>query len=186
MKKITLLELFISFFKINMITFGGGYAIMPIIKSVYVDDKKRLLENDMLDLIALAQSIPGAMAINTSMLVGYKLRGPFGALVSLFGAFLPPLFIISIISIFYQIFQTNPLIQAILGGMRGAVSAVMIYASFNMFTSMLKTNRIFSLTLMSLAFLLTWFTNISVGYIMLSAGIIGFLYFGYILERFTS
>ena len=127
MKKISLFELFISFFKINTITFGGGYAIMPIIKKVYVDDKRILLEEDMLDLIALAQSVPGAMAINTSMLVGYKLRGTLGALVSLIGAFLPPLLIISIVSIFYQIFQTNPLIQAILGGMRGAVSAVMIF-----------------------------------------------------------
>ena len=75
MKKISSFELFISFFKINMITFGGGYAIMPIIKKLYVDYKKILVEDDMLDLIALAQSIPGALAINTSMLVGYKLRG---------------------------------------------------------------------------------------------------------------
>lgn len=120
-----------------MITFGGGYAIMPIIKKVYVDDKKILVEDDMLDLIALAQSIPGAMAINTSMLVGYKLRGNGGALVSLVGAFLPPLLIISIISVFYQIFQTNPIIQAVLSGMRGAVSAVMIFAAYNMFTSLL-------------------------------------------------
>ena len=80
---------------------------MPIIKKVYVDDKKILIEDDMLDLIALAQSIPGAMAINTSMLVGYKLRGTLGALVSLIGAFLPPLLIISIISVFYQIFQNS-------------------------------------------------------------------------------
>ena len=185
MKKISSFELFISFFKTNMITFGGGYAIMPIIKKVYVDDKKILVEDDMLDLIALAQSIPGAMAINTSMLVGYKLRGTLGALVSLVGAFLPPLLIISIISVFYQIFQTNPIIQAILGGMRGAVSAVMIFAAYNMFTSLLKTNRMFSLTLMSIAFVLAWFTSISVGYIMLSAGIIGFLYFGYIKERLS-
>ena len=119
------------------------------------------------------------------MLVGYKLRGNGGALVSLVGAFLPPLIIISIISVFYQIFQTNPIIQAVLSGMRGAVSAVMIFAAYNMFTSLLKSNRNFSLILMSIAILLAWFTNISVGYIMLSAGIIGFLYFGYIKERLS-
>jgi chromate transporter len=80
----------------------------------------------MLDIIALAQSIPGAMAINTSMLVGYKLRGIMGALVSLIGAFLPPLLVISVVYVFYELFQTNLLIQSILLGMRGAVSAVMI------------------------------------------------------------
>ena len=180
MKKPSYLELAWSFFKINMVTFGGGYAIMPIIKKTYVDEKFYLTENDMLDIIALAQSIPGAMAINTSMLVGYKLRGVMGALVSLIGAFLPPLLVISVVYLFYELFQTNLLIQSILSGMRGAVSAVMIYSAFNMFKSLLKTNRVFSLTLMILAFLIGWFTNISVGYIMLVAGIIGFLYFGYI------
>ena len=97
MKKPSYLELATSFFKINMVTFGGGYAIMPIIKKTYVDEKFYLTENDMLDIIALAQSIPGAMAINTSMLVGYKLRGVMGALVSLIGAFLPPLLVISVV-----------------------------------------------------------------------------------------
>ena len=180
MKKPSYLELALSFFKINMVTFGGGYAIMPIIKKYYVDEKAYLVENDMLDIIALAQSIPGAMAINTSMLVGYKLRGTLGALVSLVGAFLPPLLVISVVSVFYQLFQTNLLIQSVLSGMRGAVSAVMLFSAYQMFKSLLKTNRIFSLTLMLLAFGMGWFTNLSVGYIMLSAGVIGFLYFGYI------
>lgn len=180
MKKPSYLELAFSFFKINMVTFGGGYAIMPIIKKAYVDEKGYLQENDMLDIIALAQSIPGAMAINTSMLVGYKLRGTLGALVSLIGAFLPPLLVISVVYVFYELFQANLLIQSILSGMRGAVSAVMLFSAYQMFKSLLKSNRVFSLTLMTIAFLVGWFTNISVGYIMLSAGIIGFLYFGYI------
>jgi len=180
MKKPSYLELAFSFFKINMVTFGGGYAIMPIIKKAYVDANGYLKENDMLDIIALAQSIPGAMAINTSMLVGYKLRGTLGALVSLIGAFLPPLLVISVVFVFYELFQSNLLIQSILLGMRGAVSAVMVFSAYQMFRSLLKTNRIFSLSLMTIAFLVGWFTNISVGYIMLSAGIIGFLYFGYI------
>jgi len=180
MKKPSYLELAFSFFKINMVTFGGGYAIMPIIKKYYVDEKGYLVENDMLDIIALAQSIPGAMAINTSMLVGYKLRGVSGAIVSLIGAFLPPLLVISVVYVFYELFQTNLLIQSILSGMRGAVSAVMLFSAYQMFKSLLKTNRIFSLSLMFIAFGIGWFTNISVGYIMLCAGLIGFLYFGYI------
>lgn len=186
MKKPSYLELAFSFFKINMITFGGGYAIMPIIKKYYVDEKAYLVENDMLDIIALAQSIPGAMAINTSMLVGYKLRGVTGAIVSLIGAFLPPLLVISVVYVFYELFQTNLLIQSILSGMRGAVSAVMIFSAYQMFRSLLKSNRTFSLSLMFTAFVIGWFTDISVGYIMLSAGLIGFLYFGYIRNMVQS
>lgn len=166
-----------------MVTFGGGYAIMPIIKKYYVDEKGYLEENDMLDIIALAQSIPGAMAINTSMLVGYKLRGPMGAFISMIGAVLPPLIVISIISVFYELFQTNLLIQSVLSGMRGAVSAVMLYSAYQMLRSILKTNTVFSLILAVGAFLISWFTDISVGYIMLCSGIIGFVYFGYIKNR---
>lgn len=172
-------ELFWSFFKINMVTFGGGYAIMPIIKKIYVDEKSYLAEENMLDMIALAQSIPGAMAINTSMLVGYKLRGTKGAIVSLIGAFLPPLLVISIISMFYTFFQNNPTIQAILGGMRGAVSAVMAYSAFEMIRSLIKVNIVFSITMLISAFCVSWFTEISVGYIMVVAGLIGFTYFTY-------
>lgn len=186
MKKPSYLELAFSFFKINMVTFGGGYAIMPIIKKYYVDEKGYLVENDMLDIIALAQSIPGAMAINTSMLVGYKLRGVPGAIVSLIGAFLPPLLVISVVYVFYELFQSNLLIQSILSGMRGAVSAVMIFSAYQMFKSLLKSNRTFSLILMFAAFTIGWFTDISVGYIMLSAGLIGFLYFGYIRNMVQS
>lgn len=138
----------------------------------------------MYNIIALAQSIPGAMAINTSMLVGYKLKGVQGALVSLIGAFLPPLLVISVVSVFYQLFQTDPLIQAVLGGMRGAVSGVMVFAAFTMFKSLLKQNRVFSLILMALAFSVSWFTDLSVGYIMLGAGLIGFVYFGYLKAGF--
>lgn len=182
-KKPTYLELALSFFKINMVTFGGGYAIMPIIKKVYVNDKGYLAEEDMFNLIALAQSIPGAMAINTSMLVGYKLRGVKGAIVSLIGAFLPPLLVISVVYLFYAFFQTDPTIQFVLSGMRGAVSAVMFYSAFEMVRSLFKNNVVFSLTLLLGAFMLGWFTEISVGYIMLGAGFIGFIFFTFIYGR---
>lgn len=165
-----------SFFKINLVTFGGGYAIMPIIKKVYVDDHLYLSEEEMMDILALAQSIPGAMAINTSMLVGLKLRGPLGSVVSLIGAFLPPLLVISVISFFYEAFQTNLYVKAALVGMNAAVSAVMLVSAYSMLKSLLKVNIIYSLILALSAFILSVWTNISVGYILLGLGSLGYVF----------
>mgnify|MGYP001204045665 CR=1 FL=1 len=131
----------------------------------------------MYNLIALAQNILGSLAINTSMFVGYEIYGLIGTLVALVGAFLPPLLVISVISMFYQAFQSNPLIQAVLLGMRGAVSAIMIVAAFRMTQSLLSLNKVFSILMMAFAILLSLFTDLSVGYLMLMSGFIGFIYF---------
>lgn len=170
-------DLFWSFFKINLVTFGGGFVIMPIIKKTFVERKGLLEEAEMIDLIALAQSIPGAMAINTSMLVGHRVRGVRGAIVAMIGGFLPPLLVLSVISFFYVAFQTNPIILALLRGMRGAVTAVLLVSSYSMFRSVLKTDVPFALTMMIGAFLVSYFTNLSVAYLMLGAGLIGYLYY---------
>lgn len=179
-KNISLTDLFWTFFKINMITFGGGFVIMPIIRKDFVEKKKVLDEQDMLDMIALAQSIPGAMAINTSMLVGHRLRGLKGAVISMIGASLPPLLIISLISFFYTAFQTNPFILALLRGMRGAVTAVMIVAAYSMMQGVLKQDKRFAVIMMIASFLSAYLTNISVGYVMLCAALIGYLYFTFL------
>jgi chromate transporter len=184
-KPISLINLFWTFFKINMITFGGGFVIMPIIRKDFVEKKKILDEQDMLDMIALAQSIPGAMAINTSMLVGHRLRGLKGAIISMIGASLPPLLVISIISFFYGAFQTNPYILALLRGMRGAVTAVMIVAAYSMMRGVLKKDKAFAIVMMIGSFLIAYFTNISVGYLMLVAALIGYLYFTFLNKKVT-
>jgi chromate transporter len=182
-QQISLRELFWEFFKINSVTFGGGFVIMPIIKKAFVDKKHLLEEKDMLDMIALAQSLPGVMAVNTSMLVGHRLRGVKGSIISLLGGILPPLVIVMLISVFYTAFQTNPIILAALRGMRGAVSAVMVVAAYSMLKSVLKTDKIFSIILVVLSFIVAYFTDISIAYVMLSAGIIGYLYFTYIAKE---
>jgi len=182
-KNITLTELFWTFFKINMVTFGGGFVIMPIIKKDFVDRKKILDEQDMLDMVALAQSIPGAMAINTSMLVGHRLRGTKGSVVSMVGASLPPLLVISVISFFYTAFQTNPYVLALLRGMRGAVTAIMLVSAYSMMKGVLKHNKVFSLFMMTGSFLAAYLTDISVGYLMLCAALIGYLYFTFLRKE---
>lgn len=182
-KNISYVDLFWTFFKINMVTFGGGFVIMPIIKKDFVDRKQILDEQEMLDMIALAQSIPGAMAINTSMLVGHRLRGVPGATVALIGAFLPPLLVISVISFFYAAFQTNPIILAALRGMRGAVTAVMLVSAFSMMQGVLKQDKTFAIVMMLGAFGLALMTDISVAVLLLFAALIGYFYFTFLRKE---
>jgi chromate transporter len=92
------LKLFLSTFYLSAFTFGGGYVIVPLMRKKFVNEYGWIDENEMIDLIAIAQSAPGVIAINASLIIGYKLAGILGAIVALVGTVLPPLIIISIIS----------------------------------------------------------------------------------------
>ncbi len=106
-KKISYKSLFTTFFKINMFTFGGGYTIVPVIRDEFVNKKKLIDDDEMLDIVAIAQSGPGPMAINTSILTGYRLIGWKGALVCLLASVLPCLIIISIMYYVYNTISQN-------------------------------------------------------------------------------
>ncbi len=118
------LTLFWEMFRLSAFTFGGGYVIVPLMKRSFVDKLGMIDEKDMLDYTAIAQSAPGAVAANTSILVGMKVGGPLGAIISLTATTLPPLIILSIISIFYEAFADNQIVAAVLRGMRAGVCAV--------------------------------------------------------------
>jgi len=171
---ITYTKLAYSFFKINLVTFGGGYAIMPIIKKEYVEVKHLIHEDEMMDLLVLAQSIPGAMAVNTSMLVGFHLKGFKGAMVSMLGAVLPSLLVIILVYYFYLDFQQYPLVLSIFNGMRGAVSAIMVVISYTMLKELFKKDRVFTLSIALLSFISSYFFSIPLGFILLLAGICGY------------
>ena len=100
-------------------TFGGGYVILPLMRKRFVEQYHWIDEQEMLDLIAIAQSSPGAMAVNASILVGYHLSGLFGALITVVGTVLPPLIIISVISIAYTAFRDNVIVSLLLKGDAG-------------------------------------------------------------------
>ena len=106
-KNISYFELLYTLFIINAFTFGGGYTIVPIIKDKFVNDLDLIDEKQMLNIVSLGQSVPGAMAISTSFLVGYKLKGFLGAIVAVLGAILPCIFVISLISYAYISFISN-------------------------------------------------------------------------------
>ena len=123
-----LLELYLSFFKLGLFTFGGGYAMMPLLEKEVVDEKKWASKEEILDYYAIGQSTPGIIAINTSSFCGYKLKKDLGAVVASLGFISPSIIIISLISSFLTRFSTNPNIAHIFSGIRIAVCALVFYS----------------------------------------------------------
>lgn len=118
--------LFFSFFKIGMFTFGGGYAMIPLIQQEVIFRRKWIEEKDFLDLLTLAQSVPGPIAVNTSVFVGYRMRGLRGAAAALLGTVLPSFAIILAIALFFAGIRENPTVDAAFKGMRPVVVALII------------------------------------------------------------
>lgn len=179
---ISLFDLFITFFKINSITFGGGYTIVPVLIDELANNKKIITEEEMLDLQAIAQSGPGAMAINTSILTGFRLRGPAGAFVCLMASVLPCIIIITIISYFYREFKANYYINAALKGMAGIIAGVLVITTIRLAKNASKERKAFSFTLMVLAFIASYILNINTGLIILISAIFGLVLFSIVKE----
>jgi len=134
----TYLTLFLSAFYISAVTFGSGYVIVSVIKKRFVDDLKWIDEDEMINLIALAQSSPGVMTANTALLVGYKICGVVGAFLAVLGVALPPLITIFIISIFYNAIRDNAIVSAVLRGMQAGACAVIADVVVSLFTNVIK------------------------------------------------
>ena len=174
-KKQLYLKLFTSTFYLSTFTFGGGFVIIPLMKKKFVDDLKWIEEEEMLNLTAIAQSSPGAVAVNASILLGYQVAGIIGSLVSILGTILPPLIILSIISTFYTAFRDNIVVNAVLKAMQAGVAAVICDVVLTMGGSISKTKDTISIFVMILAFIATYVLKINVMYIILVCGVIGAL-----------
>lgn len=124
--------MFFTFFKIGLFTLGGGYAMIPLIEKEVVDNHKWMTREELLDVIAIAQSCPGVFAINVSTFVGYKLRKTRGAIYTSLGTALPSFIIILLIAMFFRQFQDNPVVAAMFRGIRPAVVALIAVPTFNM------------------------------------------------------
>jgi len=174
------LKLFLSTFYLSAFTFGGGYVIVPLMRKKFVNEYGWIDENEMIDLIAIAQSAPGVIAINASLIIGYKLAGILGAIVALVGTVLPPLIIISIISLFYIAFRDNRIVNGAMQGMQAGVAAVIADVVFKMVGDIRKKDKL-STYLMIIVFIATFFVNIIV--IILTCGVFGIIYNRYIRKR---
>jgi chromate transporter len=164
---------FSSTFYLSAFTFGGGFVIIPLMKKKFVDDLHWIEEDEMLNLAAIAQSSPGAVAVNASILLGYRVAGILGALVTILGTILPPLIIISVISLFYTAFRENIVVNAVLKGMQAGVAAVIADVVMNLGGNVIKEKDIVSALVMVCAFAATFFFKVNVMYIILVCGCIG-------------
>lgn len=169
----TYLKLFTSTFYLSAFTFGGGFVMIPLMKQKFVDDLKWLEEEEMLNLAAIAQSSPGAIAVNAAILLGYRVAGFPGAMISILGTVLPPLIILSIISLFYTAFKDNKIVRAVLKGMQSGVAAVIANVVIDMGGDIVEKRKVLPIITMILAFTAVFFFKINVIYIILICGAIG-------------
>ena len=175
--KISLWEIFLTFLKISSFTFGGGYTIIPVIKDEFSAKRNLISEDDMMDIIAIGQSGPGAMAINTSILTGYKMKGIKGAFAAVLGSVVPCIVIITIVSYFYKEFSENQIVQIVLKAMSGAISAVLLLTTYDLYKNAIKDNTIYSYIAMIFAFVAAVFFNISTSLIILILALSGLIIF---------
>lgn len=175
MKKNKLWILFWSVFKISACTFGGGFVIVPLMRDRFVKQLKWIEEDEMLDLTAIAQSSPGAIAVNGAISVGYRVAKIPGALVAILGSILPPLIIITIISKFYDAFRSNQYVSLAMKGMLAGIAAVICDVVIKMGTDIFKTKRLLYILILFGSFVLTRFLNVSVMWIILACILIGII-----------
>lgn len=153
--------LFKSMFVLSACTFGGGFVIVSLMKKKYVEQLQWLDEDEMLDITAITQSSPGPLPVNASVIIGYRMCGIVGSLAAVLGSILPPMIIISIISLFYNEFRTNRYIAIALQVMRAGVAAVICDVVINLAKNVCRTKRIMYIAMMIVAFAATYFFGVS-------------------------
>lgn len=169
----TLWTLFTSMLYISSFTFGGGFVIVTFMKRKFVDGLHWLTEDEMLDMTALAQSAPGAIAVNAAILVGRRVAGTVGMLVAVAGTIIPPMVILSVISLFYEAFAHNRWVAAALSGMQAGVAAVICDVVINLGGRVVKERSALSIAIMAIAFVAAAVFDVNVIIIILCAAAVG-------------
>ena len=168
-----LAKLFFSTLYLSAFTFGGGYVIVTLLKKKFVDQYHWIEENEMLDLVAIAQSAPGAIAVNGAIVVGYKLAGMLGAVVAIIATIIPPFVIIAVISVFYAAFRDNFLVSRMLEGMQAGVGAVIAAVVWQMGIDVVKSKSPASILIMAGAFAADCFFKVNVVIVVLVCALLG-------------
>lgn len=172
-KKQVLRRLFFSTLSLSAFTFGGGYVIVTLLKKKFVDECHWIEEDEMLDLVAIAQSAPGAIAVNGAIVVGYKLAGMLGAAVAITATIIPPFVIISVISVFYEAFRSNFLVSQMLAGMQAGVGAVIASVVWQMGTDVVRSKSAAAILIMAAAFAAACLFEVNVVLVVLAAAAVG-------------
>lgn len=166
-------KVFFSTLYLSTFTFGGGYVIVTLMKKKFVDELHWIDEQEMLDMTALAQSSPGAIAVNAAILVGWQVEGLIGMIVAVLGTIIPPMVILSVISVFYNAFATNRYIALLLKGMQAGVVAVILDVVFDLGGKVLKTRSWVYIALMVAAFVANTVFDVNVVVVILAAAVFG-------------
>ena len=166
-------QLFASMLYISAFTFGGGFVIITFMKRKFVDEKHWIDEQEMLDLTALAQSCPGAIAVNAAILVGWRVGGWLGMAAAVLGTIIPPMVILSAISFFYTAFAANPYVALVLRGMQAGVAAVILDVVCSLGVKVVKGRSWVDIAILVAAFAATFFFKVNVIYIIVAAALIG-------------
>lgn len=166
-------QLFFSTLKLSACTFGGGFVIIPLMRQRFVEKLGWIEEQEMLDLTAIAQSSPGAIAVNASILVGYHVAGIPGALLTVFGTVLPPLIILSVISLFYQAFRSNAIVNMAMAGMLCGVAAVIFDVVIRMADTVFQKKKILPVLVMLGSFAAVRFFDVNIIIVIAVCGVIG-------------
>lgn len=165
--------LFKSTFYLSAFTFGGGYVIVPLMEKRFVNELGWIDEDQMLDLIAIGQSSPGPIAVNTSILIGYRMAGVPGALVTVLGTILPPLLIMTLVTYFYLAVRDNPIVNNLLLGMQAGVAAIIVNVVLNMALRIIKQKRVIPILVMIVALVAGIGFDVNILYLLLFAGVVG-------------
>ena len=169
----TLIDLFFTFCRIGRLTFGGGYAMLPIIQKEIVEEKKWATEEEVLDYYAVGQCTPGIIAVNTATFIGYKVHGIIGAIVATLGVVFPSLIIITIIAALLKNFANYSIVQHAFSGIRVVVIALIVSAILKLAKTSIKNST--TLIIAIIAFILVAFVNLSPIYIVIAAACIGLI-----------
>jgi chromate transporter len=166
-------KLFISTFLISAFTVGGGFVLIPLMKAKFVDEYGWLKENEALDLVSIAQSAPGVMAANSSIIMGYRMGGFLGSLTALLATVLPPLITLTVISFFYDAVASNPYVRMFLKGMQCGVTAILIKVVFDLVVKQVKKKLALPLIVMAGTFIAAVVFKINIMQIVAVDAIIG-------------
>ena len=168
--------LFCSTFLISAFTVGGGFVIIPLLKAKYVDEYGWLEDKETLDLVAIAQSLPGVVAVNAAILLGYRMAGIPGALTALFATILPPLITLSIISQAYDFFIQSPLVRLLLKGMQCGATALIVSVAVNLVRKQCKEGLSIPLFILVGTFIANFFFGVNLMILIVIDAIAGFLF----------
>jgi chromate transporter len=174
MKDNKILKLFLTFLKIGAFTFGGGYAMIPIIQRETVEKHGWVNDDEILEMLAISESTPGPIAINSATFVGYRVAGFWGSLAATCGVILPSLFIITIIAFFLRSFSEYKAVRYAFAGIRAGVAALVLKGFLTMYKKCPK--NIFSYTLVAAAFVLVTFFDLSAILIIACGGACGLIF----------